>query len=311
MESSGAFLIDKPTGLTSAAVVGMLKRRFGLHKVGHAGTLDPLATGLLVVLFNSATRLQALFLEGDKSYEGVIRLGLCTDTDDSLGREIACVHEDDPRLDQIEAQLPLLRERFTGVIEQVPPQYSAIKVQGRRSYELARKDQPVALKPRLVEIKRLELTLLSRGFIGYSLCCSKGTYVRSLARDIGNTLGIGGSLAAIRRTRSGQFSVADALPLETVIQGSCESFSRPIESLVNELPRVELNAVQERLFLSGHTGAFSGVRCSSAVQREQPWQFAVFGQTGRLLGLAEAKEGKLLCSAVFAQGDVHQRLSIA
>ncbi|HQH28715.1 MAG TPA: tRNA pseudouridine(55) synthase TruB [Oligoflexia bacterium] len=241
-ECNGAILIDKPAGITSAAVVAQLKRRFGFSRVGHAGTLDPAATGLLIVLFGKATRLQPLFLESAKEYSGVMRLGLGTDSDDLTGN----ICEEDAALEfarrmQPEEILALIRHRFSGRTMQTPPQYSAVHVSGKRSYALARKCVPCELEARAVEIEFLRLGLREKTELEYEIRCSKGTYVRALARDIGRALGSCGCVASIRRTAAGPFRIECAQSLSCVLAGELETVGIGLAKLVAHLPRFELS----------------------------------------------------------------------
>ncbi len=238
----GAILVDKPAGMTSAQVVNRLKRRFALEKVGHAGTLDPDATGLLVVLVGKATRLQDLFLGASKGYAGEIQLGVTTTTDDLSGEVVtqsSCESLGDAAARQ--ALLGALTTRFLGAQLQRPPAYSALKVDGKRSYELARKGQAVELASRPVEIHSLELEWSGVDLLRYSVRCSKGTYVRSLARDIGESLGVGAAVATIRREWSAPFGVGEALPLDEVTDDTLATVWRTLDQLTESMPQVRLD----------------------------------------------------------------------
>lgn len=249
---NGALLVNKPAGMTSAAVVGKIRRKFGLKKIGHSGTLDPMATGLLVLLVGKATRLQDMFLGATKAYEGVIELGRQTDTDDITGDVI---REDSewPLLNVMEVALRVqsIRESFTGKIAQVPPNYSAIHVGGKRSYALSRKGIPPELSPRTVEILELHLKVLTSTQVEYFVRCSKGTYVRSLARDLGEKLGTCGTLSSICRVESEPFLLTCATLLPELLDSvSLAPHLVPIEQLVGSLPRIELSCDEcESVFL--------------------------------------------------------------
>lgn len=240
--SHGAILVDKPAGLTSAQVVSRLKRRFSFDKVGHAGTLDPDATGLLVVLVGKATRLQDLFLGASKGYSGTIRLGVVTDTDDLSGAilsssECGILGDEEERA----RLLGGLKDRFIGSQLQRPPAYSALKVDGKRSYALARRGEEVVLAPRPIEILALDLEWIGADELRYRVRCSKGTYVRSLARDIGEHLGVGGTVASICREWSTPFALSEALPLGEITNETVERAWRSLEQLTEQLPRVVLD----------------------------------------------------------------------
>ena len=218
MKNSGILLVDKPQGITSHDVVARVRRAAGTRKVGHAGTLDPMATGLLVVGLNSSTRLLTFLVGLDKGYEATIRLGVSTASDDADG-EVTAVRSaagvDDAAIDRGVA-------RLTGEIDQVPTAVSAIKVDGRRAYDLAREGVEVELASRRVTVSELTGTDRRRADgdgvavvdLDVRVACSSGTYVRALARDLGADLGVGGHLTALRRTRVGPFDVADASGLD-------------------------------------------------------------------------------------------------
>ena len=209
---SGILLIDKPVGWTSFDVVNFVRSRFNVPKVGHCGTLDPAATGLLVLMLGSFTRKSDFFSGDDKTYEGTMELGKVTDSGDLEG---TVVREGDYS-SVTEAQVREVFGKFTGEQMQTPPMVSAVKVGGKKLYELARKGVEIEREPRRIVISRLELGAFSPPHCEFSVDCSKGTYIRTLCADIGETLGCGGVLARLRRTRSGRFSIADALQLEAL-----------------------------------------------------------------------------------------------
>ena len=209
---SGVLLIDKPAGWTSFDVVNFVRSRFNVPKVGHCGTLDPAATGLLVLMLGAFTRRSDRFSGDDKSYEGTLELGRETDSGDLDGtvvREADCSGV-------TEADVRTAFGRFTGEQMQTPPMVSAVKVGGKKLYELARKGVEIDREPRKIVISRFELLKFASPYCEFVVDCSKGTYIRTLCADFGESLGCGGVLAKLRRTRSGRFSVADALQLETL-----------------------------------------------------------------------------------------------
>jgi tRNA pseudouridine55 synthase len=211
---NAVLLLDKPSGMTSAAVVGAVQRILGHRKIGHSGTLDRFATGLLVLCTGGATKLTRFFLDGDKRYEGTARLGVVTETDDGEGTVISRV----PVGEISDALLAPIRERFLGSIEQVPPRYSALKIAGRRASDRMRSGDAVDLAARRVVIHALELQRVPGDptALGLAVTCSKGTYIRSLVRDMGECLGTGAHLEALRRMGSGRFSVDAALSLDAL-----------------------------------------------------------------------------------------------
>ena len=209
---SGMLLIDKPAGWTSFDVVNFVRSRFNVPKVGHCGTLDPAATGLLVLMLGSFTRKSEFFSGDDKSYEGTLELGRVTDSGDLDGevvREGDCSGVTEDAVRKVFA-------KFTGEQLQTPPMVSAVKVGGKKLYELARKGVEIEREPRKIVISRFELLKFASPYCDFAVDCSKGTYIRTLCADVGEALGCGGVLARLRRTRSGRFSVANALPLDTL-----------------------------------------------------------------------------------------------
>lgn len=209
---NGILIVDKPSGITSHDVVQRIRRISGVRKVGHGGTLDPLATGVLPVLIGSATKLADSVIGGDKEYLATIKLGETTDTDDSSGTVI----EKNELPADLEKRLNNILPAFVGKIDQAPPVYSAIKKNGRKMYKIARKGGKVALEPRKVEIFSLTLEKVSPPLLKIRVKCSKGTYIRALARDIGARLGCGGHIVELRRIASGGFRIDNALKLDEI-----------------------------------------------------------------------------------------------
>ncbi|HEB66067.1 MAG TPA: tRNA pseudouridine(55) synthase TruB [Chloroflexi bacterium] len=206
---SGVLVIDKPVGITSHDVVQIVRRGTGIRRAGHTGTLDPRASGVLVVLIGPAVRLSEFVSASDKRYQATLRLGTSTDTYDAEGTVTQTTSPEDITEEQFEEAL----KQFVGEIEQVPPPYSAVKVKGRKAYELSRKGQKVELPPRKINVYSLELLEWVPPEAVVDVYCSSGTYVRSLAHDVGKVLGCGAHLVELRRTKSGQFTLRDAVPL--------------------------------------------------------------------------------------------------
>ena len=225
VSQSGILIVDKPGGMTSHQVVGAVRRAFRTKKVGHAGTLDPMATGVLICGVNRATRLLGHLALHDKAYHATIRLGMATNTDDADGEQISRADASSLDSSQIEAAMQPLR----GEIMQVPSTVSAIKVDGKRAYARARAGEEVALAARPVTVSSFIATDIRRVAefvdVDVDVECSAGTYVRALARDLGAALGVGGHLTALRRTRIGQYSLADAIPL-TDLPGELMTMAR-------------------------------------------------------------------------------------
>lgn len=209
----GALLVDKPAGPTSHDVVDRLRRHFGFKKVGHCGTLDPNATGLLIIVLERATKLQSRLMADDKAYEGVMRLGIATDSHDADGAVLA----EKPVPPFTPEQLETVLAKFRGDIQQVPPMVSAVKHEGTPLYKLARKGQTVEREPRRLHIYDLRVLDLRLPDVALRVACTKGTYVRTLCHDIGETLGCGAHLLNLRRTRSGDYDVKDAHRLDELL----------------------------------------------------------------------------------------------
>jgi tRNA pseudouridine55 synthase len=209
----GVLLVDKPARLTSHDVVDRIRRQFGFKKVGHCGTLDPAATGLLVVVLERATKLQDRLMADDKTYEGILRLGIATDSQDADGKVLA--EKPVPALSA--ADIEAVCAKFRGDIQQIPPMVSAKKIQGQTLYKLARKGKTIEREPRTVHIYDLSVLNVALPDIAFRVTCTKGTYVRTLCHDIGELLGCGGHLASLRRTRSGNLDLKDAHPLAELL----------------------------------------------------------------------------------------------
>lgn len=247
MTPPGIVVVDKPGGMTSHDVVGRCRRLFGTRKVGHAGTLDPMATGVLVVGIERATKILGLLTATDKSYEATIRLGQTTSTEDAEGELLQQVSAEHVTGEQIEAAVATLR----GPIEQVPSAVSAIKVDGKRAYQLAREGQAVELPARPVRIDRFEVLAARREIDGVGgvvdvdvvVDCSSGTYIRALARDVGAALGVGGHLTALRRTRVGGFGLDQARTLDELADRADLSYSLD-EACLQAFPRRTLNETE-------------------------------------------------------------------
>jgi len=274
----GALLLDKPVGISSNRALQQAKQLFGAAKAGHAGTLDPLASGLLIVLFGEATKFAGYLLEDDKEYLATLKLGEKTATGDAEGEVIErkAVQVSQPDLFRV-------LQSFKGEIEQVPPMHSALKRGGVPLYALARKGETVAREARRVRITELEKIEFTPPHLVLRVRCSKGTYVRTLAEDIGEALGSCAHLTALRRTASGRWRVEAAASLETLTARSREDLL-PLAALLADLPRAELDAAQEARFRNGQSlESFpgEGVR-------------AVYGATGAVIGLGQAAPGGTL-----------------
>jgi tRNA pseudouridine55 synthase len=279
----GVLLLDKPRGMSSNGALQAAKRLLQARKAGHAGTLDPLATGLLPLLFGEATKLAFLLSEADKSYIADLRLGTTTTTGDAEGEVI------DVRPVRVSAaEIENALRHFRGPIDQVPPMYSALKREGRPLYEYARAGERVERTARRVHIRRLELLERSADRLRIRVDCSKGTYIRTLAEDIGTLLGTGACLGALRRTASGPWNVAQALSLEqlgSMSETAARARLLPPEAVLAELRRIDLDQADAVRFAQGQPRS-GGARPAGL--------YAVFGPMQRLLGIGEIEaEGRL------------------
>lgn len=278
----GVLLLDKPLGLSSNDALQKARRLFSAAKGGHTGTLDPLATGLLPLCFGEATKFSADLLDADKTYEAEIKLGVETDSGDAEGRVVASA-----AVNVRESDIFPVLEALTGDILQTPPMHSALKRDGQPLYMLARQGIVVEREPRPVTIRRIELLDFSGDRLNISVTCSKGTYIRVLALDIGKALGCGAHLTALRRTRVGGLSLDDAKTLAAI--ESCEENFRhtllqPLDALLQGLPRVDLDAQAKARFCHGNP-----VDLPPGLEGK----IRVYGE-GRLLGVGEpGREGRL------------------
>jgi len=272
---SGVLLIDKPVGPSSNAVLQRAKRLLGARRAGHTGTLDPLASGLLVLALGEATKFSGGMLDADKSYRALLKLGERTETGDAEGPVVSRAEVKVTR-DELLAAL----ERYRGEIEQLPPRYAAIKHRGRPLYEYARRGEHVARTARRVAIRRLVLEKFAGDTVGLFVECSKGTYIRVLAEDIGAALGCGAHLAALERTAVGPFALEQSIrleALEAILPAERRDRLLPLEALLQSWPRLTLEAPLAAKFRQGRAVP---VDCASG-------GVAVFGQDGNFLGTGQ------------------------
>lgn len=289
--ASGILLVDKPGGITSHDVVARSRRAFGTRKIGHAGTLDPMATGLLVLGIEGATRLLTYLVGLDKTYAATIRLGAATTTDDAEG-EVVSTADPDALTAVTDERIAAGVAALTGRISQVPSTFSAIKVDGKRAYDLARSGQDVELKAREVTIDRFEVHGTRRGDgaidLDVTVDCSSGTYIRALARDLGAGLGVGGHLTMLRRTRIGPFALADAHDLEALTDQP--ALLEPAEVAARVLGRLDVTAEEARDLRHGK-------RLEGAAARIEGQNAAAIDPDGVLVGIVE-RRGAALKSAM-------------
>jgi len=288
----GWLVLDKPAGISSAKAVAIARRAFNAAKLGHGGTLDPLASGVLPLAFGEATKTVSLVMDGRKTYRFTIRFGQQTATDDAEG-EIVATSDVRPDDAAIRATLP----RFTGLIEQTPPAFSALKIEGKRAYELARQGQAVELKPRPVEIFRLDLLARPEPDLAdFEVDCGKGTYIRSLARDLALALGTVGHVAALRRTQVGKFTENRAISLVKLeaLGHSPARFEHllPVETVLDDIPALAITEEEAALLRKGQFLPMlrTGLRDRVPPMSDSPLR-AMFGD--RLVALVRTEDGEI------------------
>ena len=274
---NGIVIVDKPEGWTSQDVTARLRRVFNTRRIGHGGTLDPMATGVLPVFVGRATRGVEFFEHAEKTYETVLRLGLTTDTEDISGTVLS---EQDAFVtgEQLEAVL----ENFRGEIMQVPPMYSALKINGQKLVDLARKGREVERQPRPITIHELTLLGMEADGIHLRVRCSKGTYIRTLCKDIGEALGCGGCMAALRRVTAGEYTIEESVPLQTLLETEePEQYLRPVDSMFRNYPAVTLTEKQELRCRNGNSFSIS----------LPDGTYRAYGKDGEFLMLAKVGDG--------------------
>ena len=277
---SGVLVIDKPVGMSSHGVVNVVREGTGIRRAGHTGTLDPRASGVLVVLVGPAVRLSEYVSASDKRYQAIIRLGETTDTYDGDG-EVLTRSPVDVSYEEIEEAL----KQFEGTVEQMPPAYSAKRIRGKRAYELAREGEEVELEPKEIDVYHLELLEWDPPEAIVDVYCSSGTYVRSLANDLGEALGCGGHLVGLRRTKSGEFALRDAVPLrklqDAFDHGDWYKYLIPAAEALGDWPSRELSFEEVDLVRHGHR-----VPVEDPPENPDHWVRAI-SQQGELVALME------------------------
>ena len=276
---NGIVIVDKPSGWTSQDVVSKLRGVFKTRRIGHGGTLDPMATGVLPVFVGRATRGVEFFEHAEKTYEAVVQLGITTDTEDTTGN----ILEEKP-VSVTENEFSSVLEQFRGEIQQVPPMYSALKVNGQKLYDLARQGREVERKSRVITIFKLECLEFSGTTARILVHCSKGTYIRTLCKDIGEALGCGGCMAALRRIQAGEYSIGQAVSLQTLTESeNPEQYLAPVDSLFAGYDKVVLTANQEKRCRNGNSFSIS----------LPDGQYRAYSQNGEFLMLAKVETGTM------------------
>jgi tRNA pseudouridine55 synthase len=285
----GVLLLDKPVGLSSNDALIRAKRLYLAKKAGHTGTLDPLASGLLPLCFGEATKFSQDLLDADKTYEATMRLGIRTATGDAEGEAI---ETRDLTCDEVAVEAAL--SKFRGEIVQVPPMYSALKRDGKPLYEYARAGQTVEREGRRVTIRALELVACALPDVTFRVTCSKGTYVRTLAEDIGEALGCGAHLVMLRRTGVGALTLAHSVTLDALsdaTQSERDAWLQPVDALLSTFPSVQLDPEATRRFLHGQRLRLADLLIDDDVL--QATRTRVYASEGKLLGVARVGEGVL------------------
>ncbi len=274
---NGIVIVDKPQEWTSQDVTARLRRVFNTRRIGHGGTLDPMATGVLPVFVGRATRGVEFFEHAEKTYETVLRLGMTTDTEDTTGT-ILSESEVSVTQEQVEAVL----EQFRGEILQIPPMYSALKVNGQKLCDLARKGREVERQPRPITIHELTLLETGENTLRLRVRCSKGTYIRTLCKDIGQALGCGGCMQELRRTSAGEYTMEEAVPLQELLDTQePEKYLRTVDTMFRNYPAHTLTANQEKRCRNGNS--FSIALAEGT--------YRTYSQSGEFLMLAKVEDG--------------------
>ena len=274
---NGIVIIDKPQDWTSQDVTARLRRVFNTRRIGHGGTLDPMATGVLPVFVGRATRGVEFFEHAEKTYETVLKLGLTTTTEDIWGETI-----EEKRVSHDREQVEKTLEHFRGEILQVPPMYSALKINGQKLVDLARKGREVERQPRPITIHELTLLDMGEDTLRLRVRCSKGTYIRTLCKDIGEALGCGGCMAELRRVSAGEYTIEEAVPLLQLLEEpEPEKYLRGVDTMFRDRPAVTLTANQEKRCRCGNS--FS-LKLSDGTYR-------AYSQSGEFLMLAKVEDG--------------------
>lgn len=274
---NGIVIVEKPQDWTSQDVTARLRRVFNTRRIGHGGTLDPMATGVLPVFVGRATRGVEFFEHAEKIYEATLRLGIITDTEDITG---TILEEREVRISEPDflGVLP----KFRGKIQQIPPMYSALKVNGQKLYDLARQGKVVERQPREIEIFELSCLEFAGNIARLRIHCSKGTYIRTLCKDIGEALGCGGCMESLRRVRAGEYSIDDAVPLAVLLEAeNPQQYLRSVDSMFAQHPAITLTAKQEARCRNGN--AFS-IDLADGTYR-------VYSKDGEFLALSSVKDG--------------------
>jgi len=274
---NGIVIVDKPREWTSQDVTARLRRVFNTRRIGHGGTLDPMATGVLPVFVGRATRGVEFFEHAEKAYEAVLLLGRTTDTEDVFGSTLT-----EQEVNLSEEEFLSILPKFRGKIQQVPPMYSALKVNGQKLCDLARKGKEVERQPREIEIFELECLEFTGNTARLRVRCSKGTYIRTLCKDIGQALGCGGCMQELRRVQAGEYTIAEAVPLQELLETEDpEKYLRGVDTMFRNYPEIRLTPNQEKRCRNGNSFSL----------KLEDGTYRAYGQGGEFLMLAKVENG--------------------
>ena len=276
---NGIVIIDKPQEWTSQDVTARLRRVFNTRRIGHGGTLDPMATGVLPVFVGRATRGVEFFEHAEKTYEAVLRLGITTDTEDITGTVL-----EEKKVEISEQEFLDILPQFRGEIQQIPPMYSALKIDGQKLCDLARKGKTVERKPRPVTIHELTCLEFSGNTARLRVRCSKGTYIRTLCKDIGEALGCGGCMEQLRRVQAGAYTIAESVPLAVLLESEApDTYLRPVDSMFTRYPAVKLTPKQAQRCRNGN---------SFSIQLPEG-TYRAYDENGEFLAISQVTEGTM------------------
>lgn len=280
---NGIIVIDKPKGRTSHDMVYFIRRMTGIKKVGHTGTLDPDATGVLPVCIGNGTKVSDMLLESDKCYRAELILGKTTDTQDLSGNVL-----EEKEVNLREEEIIKAANSFVGEIEQIPPMYSAIKQDGKKLYELARKGIEVERKPRRVTVNEITIVKIDKNTVTIDVDCSKGTYIRTLCSDIGEKLGCGGCMGNLRRTKAGMFKIDESHTVEEIEKlkenGKLGDIILPVDSVFMKYPKIQLNEKQVKSVTNGIRMTYKGIEGQT---------YRVYDNNNEFLCISKIEDGKL------------------
>ena len=306
-EVSGVVVVNKPSGPTSFDVVRRVKGLFKVKRVGHTGTLDPTATGVLPICVGAATKVAGFIAEGEKEYEATVRFGQITDTQDAAGRVLETRPVEGLSEDRVREAL----RSFVGLIEQTPPMYSARKIEGKRLYELARAGEEVERVPRAVNVDEARLTFFQPPDCGIFVRCSKGTYLRTLAHDLGTRLGPGAHLRDLRRVRVGPFAIDESVDLDELMAAAKEDrealnrYLKPLDRALSDLAELRMDSQLTRRVAHGHTPGPADLSRLRAPPYPRGRRVRLVDPTGHVLAVAESDGvGTLKLLRVLAHGDL-------